>query len=146
MTSLNDDFGEHQSIHRQSVPPALDPTLQSPSKSTQMSFEHTTSKISSCATKKKIKQSLTPSRLPFFIVIGSLFLGTFLVALDATIIGTAIPAITTEYRSLNDIGWYGSGYLLTLTALQPTFGTLFAMWNTKTIYIVCVLVFEGKAP
>lgn len=85
-----------------------------------------------------------PSRLSFFIIIGSLFFGTFLVALDATIIGTAMPAITTDYRTLDDIGWYGSGYLLTLTALQPTFGRLFAMWNTKAIYLLCVLVFEGE--
>ncbi|XTI91378.1 major facilitator superfamily domain-containing protein [Cenococcum geophilum] len=98
----------------------------------------------SSSTNKRFRTSVTPSQLPFFIVIGSLFFGTFLVALDATIIGTALPAITTEYRSLDDIGWYGSAYLLTLTALQPTFGRLFAMWNTKAIYLLCVLVFEGK--
>lgn len=91
-------------------------------------------------------QALRPktAQWGFFIVIASLFFGTFLVALDTTIIGTAIPAISTAFHALNDIGWFGSGYLLTLTALQPSFGKLFTMWDVKTIYLLCVLVFEGK--
>ncbi|KAN0074851.1 Major facilitator superfamily domain containing protein [Elaphomyces granulatus] len=79
----------------------------------------------------------------FFIVIGSLFLGTFLPALDTTIIGTAIPSITTSFHTLDDIAWYGSGYLLTLTALQPSFGKLYKLLNVKAIYLTCVAIFEG---
>ena len=82
----------------------------------------------------------TPKRL--FIVIGSLYLGTFLVALDTTIIGTAIPAITTDFHALDAIVWYGSGYLLTLTALQPTFGKLYKVINTKLLYLCCIAIFE----
>ena len=48
-----------------------------------------------------------------------LCMATFVVALDNTIIATAIPKITTVFDSLNDVGWYGSSYLLTTTALQP---------------------------
>jgi hypothetical protein len=80
----------------------------------------------------------------FFIVIGSLFLGTFLLALDTTIIGTAIPSITTSFHTLDDIAWYGSGYLLTLTALQPSFGKLYKLLNIKAIYLTCVAIFEGR--
>ncbi|KAF2475927.1 MFS general substrate transporter [Lindgomyces ingoldianus] len=80
--------------------------------------------------------------LGFFIVIGSLFFGTFLIALDTTIIGTAIPAITSTFHTLDDIGWYGSGYLLTLTALQPSFGKLYKLLSIKGIYLTCVAVFE----
>lgn len=79
----------------------------------------------------------------FFIVVGSLFFGTFLVALDTTIIGTAVPAITSEFHTLDDIAWYGSGYLLSLTALQPTIGKLYKVLNIKGTYLSCVLVFEG---
>lgn len=42
----------------------------------------------------------------------SLFCGTFVMALDSTIIDTAVPSITTEFVALDDIAWYGSGYLL----------------------------------
>ena len=35
----------------------------------------------------------------------SLGMTIFLVALDGTIVSTAIPAITDEFHSLNDLGW-----------------------------------------
>jgi MFS family permease len=79
-----------------------------------------------------------------FIVIGSLYLGTFLVALDTTIIGTAIPAITTQFHALDEIAWYGNGYLLTLTALQPIFGKLYKVVDTKILYLISIGVFERK--
>ena len=85
------------------------------------------------------------SRL-LFIVIGSLYLGTFLVALDTTIIGTAVPAITTEFHALDEIAWYGSSYLLALTALQPTLGKLYKVVNTKLLYLASIAMFEGTTP
>ena len=78
-----------------------------------------------------------------FIIIGSLYLGTFLVALDTTIIGTALPAITSEFHALDDLAWYGSAYLLTLTALQPTLGKLYKVLDTKILYLACIAVFES---
>lgn len=36
----------------------------------------------------------------------ALYLSMFLVALDRTIIGTAIPKITDDFHSINDVGWY----------------------------------------
>lgn len=38
----------------------------------------------------------------------SLLLGMFLVALDNTILGTAIPKITDQFHDLNKVAWYGS--------------------------------------
>ncbi|KAF2678928.1 MFS general substrate transporter, partial [Lentithecium fluviatile CBS 122367] len=76
------------------------------------------------------------------ITISSLYLGTFLVALDTTILGTAIPAITTAFHALDEIAWYSSSYLLTLTALQPTFGKLYKLVDTKLLYLASIGVFE----
>jgi hypothetical protein len=78
------------------------------------------------------------------IITISLALGTFLVALDTMIIGIAVPSITSEFKSLDKIAWYGSAYLLTTTALQPSFGKLYTQYNAKTIYLICVAVFEGN--
>ncbi|KAJ4387238.1 hypothetical protein N0V93_007827 [Gnomoniopsis smithogilvyi] len=49
------------------------------------------------------------------LILTGLFMGVFLVALDQTIIGTAIPNITDEFNTIQDVGWYGSAYLLTST-------------------------------
>jgi hypothetical protein len=54
-----------------------------------------------------------------------LCLTTFVIALDNTIIATAIPKITSVFNSLDDVGWYGSSYLLTTTSLQPSFGKVY---------------------
>ncbi|KAI4262979.1 MAG: hypothetical protein L6R42_001856 [Xanthoria sp. 1 TBL-2021] len=63
--------------------------------------------------------------IPLAVVTISLCLGTFLVALDVNIIGVAVPRIATAFRSLDDVAWYGSGYLLTVTAFQPTMGVIY---------------------
>ncbi|KAK5630874.1 hypothetical protein RRF57_006589 [Xylaria bambusicola] len=76
------------------------------------------------------------------VVIGSLCLGIFLLGLDQNIIGVAIPRITTEFRALDDVAWYGSAYLLTITAFQPFFGNLYKHFNAKIVYVVSLLIFE----
>lgn len=92
----------------------------------------------------KAKPNEVTNTLQLCLLIACLFCGTFVMALDATIIGTAIPSITTEFNSLDDIAWYGSGYLLTITAFQPTFGKLYRFVNIKGVFMACVLIFEGR--
>ncbi|TFK98761.1 MFS transporter [Pterulicium gracile] len=75
------------------------------------------------------------------ITIG-LCLALFTVALDNTIIATAIPTITTRFNSLNDVGWYGSSYLLTMTSLQPTFGKIYTNFDVKITWLIALVIFE----
>ena len=65
------------------------------------------------------------------LVIASLYLGTLLIAIDTTIITVAVPKISTVFKALDDIGWYGSGYLLTVTACQPSFGKVFKFFKAQ---------------
>ena len=67
-----------------------------------------------------------------FLTFG-LAMATFVIALDNTIIATAIPRITTDFDSLNDVGWYGSSYLLTTTSLQPSFGKVYTYFDVKWV-------------
>ncbi|KAK0544155.1 hypothetical protein OC846_006165 [Tilletia horrida] len=66
----------------------------------------------------------------------------FLVAIDQTIVSTAVPIITNKFNSFQDVGWYGSAYLLTSTAFQPLFGRLYANFNVKWVYLTSFLIFE----
>lgn len=77
-----------------------------------------------------------------YLLTFGLFLATFVVALDNTIISTAIPRITTVFNSLDDVGWYGSSYLLTTTSLQPSFGKIYTFFSVKWTYIAALLIFE----
>ena len=62
---------------------------------------------------------------------------------DNTILATAIPKITTVFpNSLKDVGWYGSSYLLTTTALQPSFGRIYTYFSVKNTYLFALCLFE----
>ncbi|KAL4755905.1 MDR family MFS transporter [Aspergillus foveolatus] len=66
----------------------------------------------------------------------------FVLAIDNTILATAIPQITSDFQSLNDIGWYGSSYLIAQMALLPTCGRFYAFYNIKWVYCTSLAVFE----
>jgi hypothetical protein len=83
-----------------------------------------------------------PGAAKLTLIISSLCLAIFLVALDQTIIAPALGAITAQFRSVKDIGWYGSSYLLTTTALQPMYGTIYKYFNVKIAYLGAVFIFE----
>lgn len=88
---------------------------------------------------------LFPTGWRLFIIIFPLCIGTLLVAVDNTIIAVAIPEISTVFQALDDVGWYGSAYLLTETALQPTCGMLYKYFDIKAVYLISICVFERKA-
>lgn len=49
----------------------------------------------------------------------------------AMLIGQAIPKITSEFQSLDDIGWYTAAYQLASAALQPLSGKIYTHISTK---------------
>ncbi|OTA59572.1 MFS general substrate transporter [Hypoxylon sp. EC38] len=83
------------------------------------------------------------SGLKLYLVILSLCLAVLLVALGQTIIAPALGAITGEYGSVKDIGWYGSSYLLTSTALQPLYGKIYRIFDIKYAFLSAVAIFEA---
>ncbi|KAJ7055580.1 DHA14-like major facilitator [Mycena amicta] len=93
-----------------------------------------------------------PSGVKLALLTLALCLSVFLVALDNTIIATAIPHITDQFKSLDDVGWYGSAYLLTTAATQLLFGKFYTFLPVKWVYVVAIVIFEvgsaicGAAP
>ena len=88
----------------------------------------------------------TPSDLPsqrvLILTMVALFLGMFTSNLDSTILATATPRITDDFRSLKDIGWYASSAFLTFAAFQTTWGKVFKYFPLKASYLVSLLIFE----
>lgn len=87
-------------------------------------------------------ESKYPGGLPLLFLTLGLCLTTFTIALDNTIIATAIPKITSVFNSLDDVGWYGSSYLLTTTSLQPSFGKVYTYFNIKITFMSALAIFE----
>lgn len=61
---------------------------------------------------------------------------------DRTIIGTAIPSITAEFKSFGDVSWYESSFLLALCVLQLSFGLVFKYYSTKWTLFILTAIFE----
>ncbi|KAJ7096914.1 major facilitator superfamily domain-containing protein [Mycena epipterygia] len=83
----------------------------------------------------------------------ALALAVFVVSLDNTIISTAIPKITDEFKSLDDVGWYGSAcVIITTAATQLLFGKFYTLFPVKWVFVCAISIFEvgslicGAAP
>lgn len=83
-----------------------------------------------------------PKTLHFWLIMLCNYLALFLVAIDRTILTTAIPRITDEFDSLGDIGWYGSAYMLASATSQPLFGRIYKYYSMKWIFLINVVIFE----
>jgi hypothetical protein len=93
-----------------------------------------------------------PKSAKFWLILLSAFVSMFLVALDRTIISTAIPTITDDFKSLGDIGWYGSAYMLSTAAFQLVWGRIYRFYDLRFTFLSCIIIFEigsavcGAAP
>ncbi|KAI1162533.1 MFS general substrate transporter [Nemania serpens] len=83
-----------------------------------------------------------PKGVKLALISAALCLSVFLIALDNSIIATAIPSITDAFHSLPDVGWYGSAYLLTTAALQLLFGKFYTYLSLKWVYLTAIFIFE----
>ena len=86
------------------------------------------------------KVNLSLMRLTLVFV--PLVLATFLVALDATIISTAIPTITSEFDSLAQVSWYSSAFLLSTCAFQLPYGRTYTLVDIKWTFLSAIAIFE----
>lgn len=97
-------------------------------------------------------ESQYPGPLQLFLIMVAMCFAVFLVALDQTIIATAIPKISDDFNSLGDIGWWGSAYLLTICSFQLLYGKVYTYFNLKWTYLSAISLFElgsvvcGAAP
>ncbi|TVY40037.1 Efflux pump [Lachnellula subtilissima] len=83
-----------------------------------------------------------PEGVTLLLLTVGLMFSVFIMSLDTSIIATAVPKISTEFHSIDQIGWYTSAYLLPLMALQPTFGKIYSYFDIKTVFLAALLGFE----
>ncbi|KAF2680027.1 efflux pump antibiotic resistance protein [Lentithecium fluviatile CBS 122367] len=119
-------------------------TIEASTHETTKDPEEAANKEASSATSpdRRVERPTPEKSWGLALITLSLAFGTFLIALDTTIVGIAVPTITTQFHSLDDIAWYGSAYLVTLTALQPSFRRIYKLYNVKTTYLVYISISE----
>ena len=81
------------------------------------------------------------------LAVAGLLLVLFLVSLDQTIVGTAMPRIIAELKGFERYAWVTTAYLLAETAVIPIVGKLGDLYGRKWITIAGVATFLlGSAP
>lgn len=68
-------------------------------------------------------------------------IGTFLAALDSTVVGTAMPTVIGDLGGLELYPWVFASYLLAATVTGPVFGKLSDTYGRKPIYLAGIFLF-----
>jgi len=67
--------------------------------------------------------------------------GMFIAALEATIVGTAMPTVIASLGGLNHYSWVFSAYLVTSTVTVPVWGKLSDLYGRRLLYQIGIAVF-----
>jgi EmrB/QacA subfamily drug resistance transporter len=81
------------------------------------------------------------SHRQILVVLGGLMAGMFLAALDQSIVGTALPRITSELGGLDKLSWVVTAYLLTSTASTPLWGKISDLYGRRLIFQASIVTF-----
>jgi EmrB/QacA subfamily drug resistance transporter len=82
---------------------------------------------------------LSQNRL--YIVTGGILLGSFLAALETTVVGTAMPTVVAALGGIGVYSWVVSAYLLTSTVTVPVWGRLSDLLGRRPLYLAALLIF-----
>jgi EmrB/QacA subfamily drug resistance transporter len=74
-------------------------------------------------------------------ITGGLLLGMSLGALEATVVGTAMPTVVSTLGGLAHYSWVFSAYLLSSTASVPIWGRLSDLYGRRRMYLTGVVIF-----
>lgn len=75
------------------------------------------------------------------VIMLSVMASLFLVALDQTIIATALGKIVEDFNAFNSLSWIVTAYLLTTTVTTPIAGKLSDLYGRRTMLLIGVAVF-----
>ncbi|KIM25825.1 hypothetical protein M408DRAFT_73890 [Serendipita vermifera MAFF 305830] len=76
------------------------------------------------------------------VVWTAFLMSVLLVALDNTIVSTALPRLASEFNALNELTWIVSAYLLTQAGFILIYGQLLTILPTKWVYLATIFIFE----
>jgi EmrB/QacA subfamily drug resistance transporter len=78
----------------------------------------------------------------YWIIVLTVAVGTFMAALDSSIVNVAIPVIQEYFHvSLSMVEWVITAYLLVVSSLLLSFGRLSDLYGQKKLYLVGMVIF-----
>jgi EmrB/QacA subfamily drug resistance transporter len=81
------------------------------------------------------------SHKQILVVMSGLMVGMFLSALDQSIVGTALPRITSELGGLDKLSWVVTAYQLSATASTPLWGKISDLYGRRLLFQIAIVTF-----
>ncbi|KAK7045105.1 major facilitator transporter-like protein [Favolaschia claudopus] len=78
-----------------------------------------------------------------FVVFLSMMLSLLLVALDQTILSTALPRIASDFNAFTLQGWVATSFTLSQTVFILFYGQILRIFSTKWVMIAAIVIFEA---
>ena len=89
---------------------------------------------------KSIANLILPRKQRMAVTAG-VMMGMFLAALEATVVGTAMPTVIASLGGLQHYSWVFSAYLLTSTVTVPIWGKLSDLYGRRPLYQIGIAIF-----
>ena len=89
-------------------------------------------------------RQLLPFRESIWAMLGVSFVA-MLIALDQTIVGTALPRIVAELKGFDLYAWVATSYMLASVITIPIFGRLGDLFGRKPFLLAAILVFTAAS-
>ena len=77
----------------------------------------------------------------FWLIFVAVCVATLVVAVDVSIISTALPTIAQDLRSAELFVWVANAYVLATTVVQPIYGQMANIFGRRSLTIISVLLF-----
>src|SRR5205809_2227765 len=74
-------------------------------------------------------------------VVAGVMTGMAIAALEATVVGTAMPTVIASLGGINHYSWVFSAYLVTSTVSVPVWGKLSDLYGRRLLYQIGIGVF-----
>ncbi|KAF7983097.1 hypothetical protein HWV62_24031 [Athelia sp. TMB] len=76
------------------------------------------------------------------VVFIAILMSLLLIALDQTILATALPRIASDFGSFSLQGWIASGFVLSQAVFLLFFGQVMRIFPAKYVLLISILIFE----
>lgn len=83
-----------------------------------------------------------PTGPKLWLSISSLVMSRIFVGLDMTIVAVAVPALTDYFKTIDDIGWYSSAYMVFFCSFIFLSSQLYSVFSVKKLYLLSVCIFQ----
>lgn len=75
------------------------------------------------------------------LTVAALLLSMFMAAMEATVVGTAMPTVVADLGGLALYGWVGAAYMLASTVSVPVYGKIADLHGRKRVYVFGIALF-----